>query len=517
MAHRHTMNDAMRGKGQRLLTKLRTGVSIYVGCLALSYGSEAAAFQPIGAEGEPIRTSDYTIDLYQGSVLGGPRVMALAGAYTAVAEGVDGYYYNPAAVALRQPWSTEWFDADFDFGIAMPMKLVHFDLDNSGDDRFINGAAFMLRAGLGLKFGDFALGLTVDWHRFHVESQSDVERELSVNVVQPMLLAAYSFLDGELLTGIGLSLHNVRIMHTEGSLLDRTVGLVTGGALHLGVLWAPAYLPLRVGLSTRFSPPPSLALDPTPSCEPPHCQQTGGHYISDGYYLPKTITLPSELNAGIAFQFFRPLNFPWVNPHEEDSEQRRVEAVIEREQQQREEAAERRLAQAKQAGEDLEQVTEQLEHAAELAEDAEDQRLEAAKQADRKRRLHAYRSAPRERLLVSLGVKITNALSNGVGLESFLEQRVRRSGRSLTAQPSLGVEAEVVPNYLVLQAGSYVEPSRFETGSHRVHGTGGFVVHIPVEWSVFGLLPEDTSFKIAGSVDGSVRYFAWGATAGIWR
>ena len=72
--------------------------------------------------------------------------------------------------------------------------------------------------------------------------------------------------------------------------------------------------------------------------------------------------------------------------------------------------------------------------------------------------------------------------------------------------------------WLVVRAGSYYEPTRFrEPAGPRIHGTGGFDVHIPIVWSLFGLLDDDTSFRVGGAVDGAARYFGWAVSAGIWR
>ena len=90
-------------------------------------------------------------------------------------------------------------------------------------------------------------------------------------------------------------------------------------------------------------------------------------------------------------------------------------------------------------------------------------------------------------------------------------------GEVVTVQPHGALETEVWPGYLVLRGGSYLEPSRFRDIPLRVHGTGGLDIRIPTEWSVFGLLDDDTTFRVGGAVDFSKRYFGWGVGAGIWR
>jgi hypothetical protein len=99
-------------------------------------------------------------------------------------------------------------------------------------------------------------------------------------------------------------------------------------------------------------------------------------------------------------------------------------------------------------------------------------------------------------------------------------QRVERSGQEVSVSPRLGLEGEVIPGYLVVRAGGYDEPTRFTStpgASARLHATGGFDVRIPIEWSVFGLLDDDTTFRVGGAVDGAPRYFGWAASAGLWH
>jgi hypothetical protein len=80
------------------------------------------------------------------------------------------------------------------------------------------------------------------------------------------------------------------------------------------------------------------------------------------------------------------------------------------------------------------------------------------------------------------------------------------------------VEGEAIPGYLVLRGGTYYEPSRFrDPAGPRVHGTFGLDVRIPIVWSVFGLLEDDNTFRVGGAIDGALRYFGWGVSAGIWR
>ncbi len=467
-------------------------------------------------DGVPITTSDYTIDLYQGPVFSGSRVTALAGAYAPIAEGVAGYSYNPAAAALRVPWSVDWFDWDLDGGFSFPAAITTTDFDNNGDESYANSAAFFATGGGGLQFGALGIGLTLDWSRYQVKAIDGSGTTLNVNLIEPLLVAAYSFFHGDLLLGVGVSLHNVNIARpkSEGLTLEETqITSVTGPALRAGAIWAPHKLPLRASAAVRWSPISSQ--QSTPQGIMP---DENGNFISQGYYLPRTVSLPTEINAGVAFQFFRRFNFRFTNPHKDPASLALAEsraATIARAER-RAEAA-RKIAEAEKTGQPTTELRTTLDAEDRRAEAEAQKRLAAAKKADHERLMTPYRVMTRRKLLVSLAVKATTITRNGVGLESFLKQEIAHSGEELSLSPRLGVESEIIPGYLVVRGGSYYEPTRFRTSSARVHGTFGLDVRIPVAWSVFGLLDPGTTFRVSGALDGSARYFGWSVGAGIWH
>ncbi|MBI4705354.1 MAG: hypothetical protein HY744_29970 [Deltaproteobacteria bacterium] len=497
---------------------MRAAWAAAVAALVVARVSWAAG--PLGKQGQPIQTSEYTIDLYDGPVLAGSRVVGLAGAYTPIAEGVAGYSYNPAAVAQRLPWSAGWFDWDLDGGFTLPASVTDFDYDNNGDESYANSAAFFATGGGGLQLGRFALGANIDVQQYRVGSKVAADRTLVVNVTRTLLLLGCALLDGELVLGLGAGINDVGVEHTwDVPEAERQIAKVTGGSAHAGAIWAPAYLPLRAGAAVRWGAQQS---DSLPECNAAAgCVQKDGAYVSSGYYLPRSLALPTEIQAGVAFQLLRPLNWRWTNPHGERGsfyalartraqEARRARAA----------AAERAIAGAKRGGKSedaIDALEDRLEEQDDQAAQAEDADLDRAGEQDRSRRLLGYRLMPRAKLLVSAAVKITMATADGVGLESFLEQKVERSGEEVTVQPRLGVEAEAIPGYVVVRAGGYLEPSRFREVEPRIHGTAGLDLRIPIEWSVFGLLDDDTTFRVSGALDATVRYFGWGAGLGLWH
>lgn len=516
----------MRRSSQRSRRTTRCCLACAAALALLARAAPAAA--ALGKNGDAIDTSDYTIDLYEGPVLASSRVIGLGGAYAPIAEGIVGYTFNPAAAAQRAPWSTSWFDWDVDAGVTLPSSLTGTDFDNNGDDSFTNRAAIFLTGGLGLQFGNFGVGVTIDVNQYKVSAGTGNRGDLlNVNFNRGLLAAAYSFFGGELIGGLGVGGQSVTIsqpIQGSGGAQELQIATVAAAAIHAGALWAPAWLPLRIGASVRFSP---ANPDATPEVQNTDAvqQDANGNYILNGaYYLPRRIALPTEIHAGIAVQLFRPMNIRWVNPHDEDSALKRARRDIEEAERRREEDAERRIDNVRASAKDddardaeIDRIEQQLEAEQERAEAQAKATLASARQADRIRRLAQYERMPREKLLISAAVKITTKTDKGVGLESFLTQRVERSGTTPSFSPRLGVEGEIIPGYLLLRAGSYYEPTRFEHSSYRIHGTGGLDFHIPIEWDVFGLLDRGSSFRVGGAVDGALRYFGWSVTAGLWH
>jgi hypothetical protein len=268
------------------------------------------------------------------------------------------------------------------------------------------------------------------------------------------LVAANAFFDGQLTLGVGMGLYGIDISlpaNEEGQQDSASVG---GRSLHVGAIWSPANLPLRVGAALNMGLPGDEAVVPT-GVEP----DADGNYVARGYYLPRRVFPPTELHLGVATQLFKRLNPVWVIPRTRLGDKR------------------------------AERLRKQLESNPE----------------------------PRGHLLITAGVKVTFPVHDAVGIDSFLRQEVERSGRQTVYSPRLGVEGEPWSDVLQLRAGSYLEPTRFASSNPRLHWTMGTDIHIPIVWSIFGLLDDDTTFRIGGAVDRAERYFGWSASLGIWR
>jgi hypothetical protein len=79
-------------------------------------------------------------------------------------------------------------------------------------------------------------------------------------------------------------------------------------------------------------------------------------------------------------------------------------------------------------------------------------------------------------VIVGADLRLTGAVDDGMGLESFGRGLWQRSGRSLSLGAHAGVEWEALPGRLRLRGGTYWEPGRFVDVSGRPHVTAGVEV-----------------------------------------
>src|SRR6478609_6985932 len=81
--------------------------------------------------------------------------------------------------------------------------------------------------------------------------------------------------------------------------------------------------------------------------------------------------------------------------------------------------------------------------------------------------------------------------------------------------PRLGVESEIIPHYLRLRAGTYLELAATEDGHSRMHGTGGVDIKL-FEWSIFGLLQPFDYWRLSLAADGAKSYLNTSFSIGFW-
>ncbi|HEY5956812.1 MAG TPA: hypothetical protein VIV60_09680, partial [Polyangiaceae bacterium] len=444
--------------------------------------SPRRAMAQLRANGNPIRTSQYAIDLYQGTVLASTRVIGMGGAYVAIAEGVEGSFYNPAAPAVRVPWSRRNVDYDLGAGFTSPGTLQRSDFFNSGADRTNlatsnAGQLVFLDAEGHLQIDHWGFGAGISLQQYSLQrdtsATSDAKTDrLNADVYIGLVQVARSTANGQLILGLGLRPTALNVVNqnpsdNQPSLLFATEGL----GYSAGLLWRPNDRPFRLGTSFN-SAVTTAARSPASGIQR---DLSGNRVISPGtpdeMYLPERVGLPWDLDMGVAVQFgARPFNPKWVGPNElllplrRRLEWRRLERARRRQ---------RAISAANGDRSEIERIDRQ--HAEEeesaLAKDAEE--LEREKFYVDQELRQRERKLGRWYILLSTSLRVSGAVASAVGVESFLQRVVDRSGRRPVASPHLGLESEVISNWLKLRAGVYGEPTRFDNSrsAPRLHTT----------------------------------------------
>jgi hypothetical protein len=476
----------------------------------------ASASEPLGANGQTINTSSYSIDLYQGAISAGNRVMGLAGAYVALAEDVDGDLQNPAAPAVRPFFSVEHFDYWLGLGLTFPAGLSNIDFFNSGSETGFRGTAdepIFITPALNLQWGTFGVGFTAELSNYGFENGLDTlpgagEAEASLETVLQTyhVQLANSFFDGQLVAGVGLRYLTLSVDGAVANGDTQTLFDTSGSGIEMGVVFRPNLQPYRLGAAfrTAIDTQPSFSRNLLPTGEGDIVVTQNGATL----YLPERVSLPWDINVGGAFQIGkRPLN-PISRTVEQITEREtlsyRLRALD------RDEERERRLAEAHTPSE---RQTVEQELAREERLDAE--RLHRAYTEAREALEGSFAEVGRTYVLLSASLLISGRVQDAVGVESFLDQTVNRSGARVVFSPRVGAESEVWENRLKARGGVYLEPTRFDTSEARAHLTVGMDLRL-FRWNVFGLWPDDFMWQIGGSVDMSHRYLTWGASIAGW-
>jgi hypothetical protein len=166
------------------------------------------------------------------------------------------------------------------------------------------------------------------------------------------------------------------------------------------------------------------------------------------------------------------------------------------------EAHEHRVAElnAAHAADLLTRIADENREYAEQQKKFDAERSDIRKTAWREIRARVRTEWARFYVLALAELSLTGPVANGVGVESFLVQTVQRSGEKVTATPRLAVESEVWPNQIKVRTGTYLEPTRFEQSSARLHWTVGVDIKV-LHWGVFGVWPEDYLWQISMALD----------------
>ena len=497
-----------------------------------AFGIVATALVPrvalaqLGTNGAQLQTSRYAVDLFQGPVLASTRVIGMGGSYVAIAEGVEGSFYNPAAPAVRQPWSRHNIDYDLGAGITSPGTLQRSDFFNSGNNKTNlatsnTGRFVLLDAEGNLQIDHWGFGAGVTLQQYSLKRDATATKasteQLDAQFYVFLVQLARSLVDGQLILGVGLrptalNVVNLNASATQPSLLFASEGL----GYSAGLLWRPNDMAFRLGAAFN-SAVTTRARSSTTSIQ---VDASGNRVISpntaDEMYLPERVGLPWDLDMGVAVQFgARPFNPRWTGPNELlRSARRRLEW--------------RRVERARDRAAALDAVRSDPSESARI--NAEQDRSNAdalardEQELDREKAAVDHELRERERklgrwyILVSSSLRVSGPIGDAVGVESFLQRVVDRSGRRTVVSPHLGLESEVISNWLKLRAGLYGEPTRFDNlrAAPRIHTTLGFEQKL-FTWRVFGLYSDGTAWRIHMAADFSERYFGWSGSIGVWH
>jgi hypothetical protein len=465
-----------------------------------------------------LSSSDYALDLHQGPVFSGTRVIGLAGAVVAIAEGVDGDTQNPASPAIRAPYSYSSAEQEFGFGVTFPNGLNRYDFFNSGRETclptgkqmyvFLNGAVHV-------QIDNWGFAATGDLQQYTFRGQNaDLDagrRSLTAHIMQNHLMTAHAFDDGQLAIGVGARVTTLTIT-TRSSVLEEGTNLLktTGLGAEVGFVWRPNDTRVRLGgafrsATTAETPVSSRRLINGRNDDP-----------EDDRFIPARVTVPWDVNIGAALQLGqRPLNPPWINPRDlVDRVRRRVDWRA----RERARRARKQLAIARSRGENVTALSAELEKQEAKAVTEDEREIETAKQDVKRSIRHAYAVMPRPHLLITTSLVMTGVVEDGVGLEGFLDGKEQRSGQQLSLSPRLGLELEPILDWTKIRGGAYFEPTRFETNiaGGRSHSTFGVDQKI-LPWDVFGTFPEGNWFRLTGAVDLARNYLGWAVAIGVWH
>lgn len=483
------------------------------------YARPCRAAGPLGPDGAPITTSDFTIDVFGGPVLGGSRMSGLGGAYTAIAEGTDGNLQNPATPAVRPFYSVSRLDYWAAFGFTLP-ALAELDYFNTGErdpnERLPTSFLYLMPA-LNVQWSTLGFGVTAELQQFSLPAPT-ASGEIVTRIATTHFQAANGFFADQLVVGLGL--RNVALAVSDETCRDRGFGTCvrtevrrrkysfssTGLGPEFGLLIKPEGLPFRVGAAYR------AAVVTDPRLSGVDYSNASGDVVITGangepFYVPRSVSLPWDANFGFAYQFGRPLNSEWRATEDVAEPALRVLA---REKRELESARERELAAARDPAA-KKNVEERFEEPL-----RRNERLRAYELRK------AYMTLQREfaewerfYVLLTTSFVISGSVPSAVGLESYFNQTVARSGSHVSVSPHFGLEAEAVPDILRLRTGGYVEPARASGTSARGHVTIGTDIRIAT-FGVFGLWPRDYVFALSAFADMAPRYATFGFGIGGW-
>lgn len=392
--------------------------------------------------------------------------MALGGAYAGYGEDLAGMVSNAASPSVRALREVRHVEFGASGSVSIPIDLFeNNDFDNSGDRDLDYSDFIYATGGLNVKVGALGLGAVTEIQAYQVATAPGETAPITFTKTRAQV--AYGALGDQINVGIGVRAITMDV-ETQGREF-----VFAGAAPEIGILVKPEVVPFRFGATYRLE---TRAVQVTDGGQP------------SGLRLPRAVVQPWELEAGLSFQLGpRPFNVVFVDPEDlDDADEERIAAARRAREGDRRRAVLRGDPERGERGDpDSDEDLERLE----------DEWLARNEELLLDRRDDEVASFPREHLLVLLSLVTTGPIDQGVSIESFLSQadpsarpRVGSSGAGVNFSPRFGVEAEPIPNWLFVRAGSYYEPNRFG-GVGRQHFTFGSALRV-FSTSFWGLLPE---------------------------
>ncbi len=444
--------------------------------LALLLAIGLGLFMPLSvqAQGKVLNSNDYGIDLFTGPVVGPGRIVGMAGAYSAIATGIDGAQWNPAGYAERAEHEIDWWEWEVTGGISLGGLFTRNDFDNNGTSALSTADAVRITLGGRLQFAQSGFGINVIDQQYTLSNREGSSADVSFTTTR--VGTAYAFLGGDLVAGIALRAISLDV---EDPNSNKTVVNFEGLGFEVGLLLRPAFRRYRVGAAFRS------AVDSKPAAGGTQTTEMGV-MRAQGLVLPNRVHVPWEVQVGFAYLLGeRRANVPWRHT-------RGVKQRLKRRIQTDSYVAPRRFG-----GEAYPTLPENEQAA-----------LEVALDNDREAERRYLRAQPRRYVLLSTDFIVYGATDQGQSVEAFLVQRQEASGRKRSYGLRFGAESEFIRDRLKMRAGSYLEPSRTNRSYYRPHGTLGADVRLfdLWGWSVRGGL----------TLDVAPRYFDWGVGVGLW-
>lgn len=426
------------------------------------------------------------IEVSRGPVSGGSRVVGLGGAYTSVAEGLAGLAFNSATLANRDARGKTWWDMDVAAGWSF-LPLESTDYENDGQTNGKVERQRVLGGGVLLQGGYLGIAYQGSSRYYGIVMQESPRREAAFTFVEHLLGAAYQIESLGASIGITGIFERTRIeaenadcfvCFVPGGFFNQTVatqvlegdGPGTLSGMELGSLYRPRSKPYRVGASLRISTSQTVA-----------SLENEEQFEAVDIPLPETVRSPTKIRIGASYQFGKAYNARrrWRTIPEQDWYREKVKGWD-------------------------------------------------PKWAEREAPIFNDDSKDRYILFSADVVLIAPQLfSQSIyrGPEGFAVNRDERAGSQWNFGFHVGTEAEPIPGWLRVRAGSYYEPSRFQGVDGRLHVTFGFDAHFPHIWALEKAKVEeeyigwmDVPLTARAYIDYATRDFlSIGISVGIWR